>query len=233
MDALDLATGKLVWTHAVQPVSPVDQPTAAGGMVFVKDAEQLVALDAATGSPVWSHGGFEGASVIVQKGLVYAVMGTFADVSLTALNAETGAVRWATSAGLCATDPFSDGTAIYGIACGSSSSSSVQLVAYDPVTGRRMWSVKHGDTFPTETGMAACGVILVGDFTGWNDQDIFTRAIDSRQTHREIWKADGFVALLRTTASSSGSVRAEAFERWTYAPDHRSGRRTCRRTFLT
>ncbi len=51
IDAIDYKTGKIVWKHEVS--SSVGLLSTAGGVLFLSDAQSLVAWDAKTGKPLW------------------------------------------------------------------------------------------------------------------------------------------------------------------------------------
>jgi outer membrane protein assembly factor BamB len=109
--AIDLATGKVVWTHAYNsPNGGPDGVNVARGVVYAATNHAAVALSAATGRQLWSRTltgndhegidmapGYNHGTVYVSTVPVNPTVGEYlggAKATLWALNAATGAPQW-------------------------------------------------------------------------------------------------------------------------------------------
>ena len=115
MQALDAATGKVIWqTRYAAPVTvnpaaqahgpgPKSTPTFANGRLYTLGMGGIVtAFDAASGKQLWQKPGTSilplygtSASPLVDRGLVIVHVGGNDKGALTAFDAETGSLKWA------------------------------------------------------------------------------------------------------------------------------------------
>lgn len=97
-----LESGKVLWRYRL-PALSYTAPLVAGGRVFVLTADRAVtALDGASGQKLWSQQRVGDPLVLQQAGLVMAFGDTLLaglGGRLTALNPDTGVVRWETLVG--------------------------------------------------------------------------------------------------------------------------------------
>ena len=109
--AIELATGKVLWTHTYNSLNGgPDGVTVAGGTVYAATNHGAVALSAATGRPLWSRTltgndhegidmtpGYNNGTVYVSTVPVNPAVGEYlghAKATLWALNARTGTPEW-------------------------------------------------------------------------------------------------------------------------------------------
>ncbi len=147
LQAWDIATGSLRWTSVLQPGN-TSTPAVADGRVFVTggldvqttEPHALYAFDATTGHPAWSApwSSSTGQNLYIDAvadGLV--VVGS-SDGQLVALDAATGAVRWARADVGAFVSPNGGvvGSTLYATVGGQ------QVMAVDLPTGTPIWSFK-------------------------------------------------------------------------------------------
>lgn len=153
--ALDPATGETRWEHRC--VAGNAAPAAAAGRVVVGTATaEVIALDAATGRPAWRlpvDGSLTFAPAVVGPSVLLGDGGR----RLRCVDAETGRVLWTRSVkGRFQGDgPAADARAVV------FSLDSMEVEAWDPATGRRLWSRWLGTRHLSSPALAG-GLVLLG-----------------------------------------------------------------------
>jgi hypothetical protein len=117
--ALDLATGALLWTDAVD-MYPWQPPAVASGTVFAGSGSQLLAVSASNGVPLWSEPGSK-ATPAVANGVVFATT----TAAVVAYNTKNGSKLWTSPSGEYFTPVVANGTLYI-------SNTSSGLTAYRP-----------------------------------------------------------------------------------------------------
>jgi eukaryotic-like serine/threonine-protein kinase len=225
--AFDVATGMRLWRTDVlgfQGGFPA-AATVVPGTVFVQD-EGVAALDATTGSIRWRRP-IEcfGCPVAAANGTVYAAGVETGDVgraSLFALDAATGATRWAASldGGAGVTPSIANGAAYVGVVVAPGARVRPwAIAAIDVAAGRRLWRVLIGRSrYLTFSSLAvAAGRVVFPSPAGR------LVALDAR-TGRSRWSVPLEVTN-SAPAVANGVVYVGSTDRRVYAFDLRTGRR--------
>jgi outer membrane protein assembly factor BamB len=213
--ALDLATGKAVWTAAYdQPYTmnsaatshgkgPKSTPLLGGGRLYtVGITGVLSALDAATGKVAWRHA-FDkefgpppdygtAMSPLFDNGLVIAHVGGINAGALRAFDAATGATKWSWTGdgpGYASPVSFTAGGVRQIVTV-----SKTRIAAVDAASGALLWSLP----FVTPYDQSAVTPAVAGDLVILSglDQSTFavrpTRAADGKWTAAKVWDAKAF-----------------------------------------
>ena len=156
--ALDPATGARRWEHrcAAGRAAPV---LAGGRIVLGLRTAELLALDAATGKPAWRLP-VDGAVTFAPAAVGPSVIVGDGGRRLRCVDAESGRVLWTRSV---KGRFLGDGPAVSPRAI-VFSMDNLELEAYDPATGRRLWNRWIG-TYHLSSPALAGGVVLVGSRT--------------------------------------------------------------------
>jgi outer membrane protein assembly factor BamB len=156
--ALDPGTGERRWEHRCAAGSAA--PVAAGGRVVVGlRTGELLALDAATGRPAWRlpvDGPMSFAPAAIGPSILVGDGGR----RLRCVDAETGRVLWTRSV---RGRFLGDGPAVSARAV-VFSLDSLEVEAYDPATGRRLWNRWAGTLHLSSPAMAG-KLVLYGSKT--------------------------------------------------------------------
>lgn len=106
--ALSVTTGKILWTKGIAWAGQAANP--AGNRFYANaEGDALVCLDAATGAVVWTAAGKGSTLIAADRRRVYRAAGT----AVEALNARTGAHRWARKLAGDAGQPVRAGGLLY------------------------------------------------------------------------------------------------------------------------
>jgi len=174
--ALDAASGDLVWEYDTGAAVP-SSPTVAEGLVLIGSRSyDLWALDAADGSPVWKYYfwfSWIDSDARVVDGTAY--IGSFDALSVFALDAATGRLRWSTDVGGWAwAGPAVGDTRVFAATVGVTGyigARQGRLVALDRRDGTPRWRF---EAEPVEDGMwgfpgspaVGAGRVFVGGLDG-------------------------------------------------------------------
>lgn len=215
--ALDLATGKAIWTAAYdQPYTmnsaatshgkgPKSTPLLGGGRLYTLGITGILnALDAATGKVVWRHGfdkefgpppdyGTAMSPLLLDNGLLIAHVGGINAGALRAFDAATGATKWSWAGdgpGYASPVSFTAAGGVRQIV----SVSKTKIVGVDAASGALLWSlplVTPYDQNAVTPAVAGDLVILSG-----LDQSTFAvrpaRGADGKWTAAKVWDAKAF-----------------------------------------
>ena len=146
--AVDLNTGRLLWSRPYGQQELTDGPDAVGTVIVMAERGTVTGFDARTGAVLWSHGGMPGpAGSVAGPGDLVLLYDLFQQTPggrpvpssqlfpVTALDARTGAVRWRVlTAGPVSQLSAADGLILIG------TSGTYRLQAVSPA-GRVTWSV--------------------------------------------------------------------------------------------
>ena len=213
--ALDLATGKAIWTAAYdQPYTmnsaatshgkgPKSTPLLGDGRLYTLGITGVLsALDAASGKALWRHS-FDkefgpppdygtAMSPLLDNGLLIAHVGGINAGALRAFDAATGATKWSWTGdgpGYASPVSFTAGGVRQIVAV-----SKTKIVAVDAATGALLWSlplVTPYDQNAVTPAVAGDLVILSG-----LDQSTFavrpTRGADGKWAATKVWDAKAF-----------------------------------------
>jgi outer membrane protein assembly factor BamB len=217
--ALDLATGKSLWSAAYdQPYTmnsaatdhgkgPKSTPLLAGGRLYTLGITGVLSgLDAATGKVLWRHDGgkeFGGPpefgtamSPILDNGLLIAHVGGVKGGALRAFDPATGATKWSW-AGDGGADSPSYATPVALVAGGVRQIVAVTkrtVVGVDAASGARLWSLPLVTPYDQNsvTPVVARDVVIVSGL----DQSTFalrpTKGADGKWTPVKVWDAKEF-----------------------------------------
>jgi len=156
--ALDPATGEKRWEHRC-PAGRAAPVAAAGRVVIGLESGELLALDAATGKPAWRIP-VDGPMSFAPAAMGSSVLVGDGGRRLRCVDGETGRVLWTRSV----RGRFQgDGPAVSARAV-VFALDSMEVEAYDPATGRRLWNRWAGTIHLSSPAMAG-GLVLYGSRT--------------------------------------------------------------------
>ncbi len=227
--ALDLATGKTLWTAGYdQPYTmnsaatghgkgPKSTPVLAGGRLFTLGiAGVLSAFDASTGKVLWRHG-FDkefgpppdfgtAMSPLADNGLLIAHVGGIRGGALRAFDPATGATKWSWNG-----DGPGYASPVAIVAGGVRqivTETQKKIVGVDAATGALLWSMP----FATPYEQNAVTPAVAGDLVILSglDQSTFavrpTRGADGRWTPVTVWDAKAFPMYMNSPVVVGGTV---------------------------
>ena len=177
LHALDVATGKELWSFAGAK-SPEVGPMVSNGVVYVTDGTGTIhAVDATTGKERWHSATPIPGGITIGDGRIYVA----SSGAVVALDPTNGTERWrytAQASGFFHNPAFADGVVYEGSDLGG-------VVALDAATGTVRWHADTG-TDATATAVVANGIVYVGD-NGSAKGHLY--AFDAG-TGKQLWRVD-------------------------------------------
>lgn len=203
--ALDLATGRTIWTQNIGQPAIYEAPVVRDGTVYVGSSmtEQttVYALDANTGQPDWSVE-FDSSSFFnptLGEDLLY--VGTFDDKTLRALNPEDGSVTWSyqleENEGFLSHPVYKDGV-VYALS--SNMGSNGTLHALNSSDGSLLW--KTGNVGDSQANTP----IVYGDLVVVSSASQPVVKAFNIENGEEVWSNDGTGTILNNGSITSNGV---------------------------
>jgi outer membrane protein assembly factor BamB len=179
LEALDAATGALVWSAPA--VVPNNTPALGNGLLYVGDDLLTIwALDPATGAQVWKKRVFCScyldSQVVVGDGVVAVGIDTTAQVR----DAANGSLLWTGNVDRYARSPALAGGVLY-VTSQSEHGQYGPTRAFDVTTGAELWETDLPNAIVVEIAVANAVVYLSGD-----DRHVY--ALDA-STGTQLWRS--------------------------------------------